>query len=70
MPVQLLNTSLISRSETVRTATDSKLVTVQKELSACKAQSDKFLGQRDKLASELKMAREKVIIALSIALQI
>ena len=48
------------RAEKVRSATDSRLVTIQKELSACKDQSDKYLGQRDKLVIELKTTREKM----------
>ena len=48
------------RAERVRSTTDSRLVTVQRELTACKEQSDKFLGQRDKLTVELRGAKEKV----------
>ena len=44
----------------MRSVTDSRLVTIQKELSTCKDQSDKYLAQRDKLVNELKSAREKM----------
>jgi len=50
----------MDKAESVRTQTDSKLVTIQKELNSCKSQSDKFLAQRDKLATELKASRDKV----------
>ena len=41
-------------------ATDSRLVTIQRELTVCKEQSDKYLTQRDKLAGELRASRETV----------
>jgi len=46
------------RAEKVRMATDSRLVTIQRELTVCKEQSDKYQTQRDKLAGELRASRE------------
>lgn len=50
----------MDKAEKVRTATESRLVTVQRELSVCKEQSDKYLAQRDKLATELRASRDKM----------
>lgn len=50
----------MDKAEKLRSDIQSRLVSIQKELAVCKEQSDKFLGQKEKLTVELKASKDKL----------
>ena len=50
----------LDKSETVRAATDMKLIDLQKEMAVVKGENVKISSNRDKLSVEVKEAKKKL----------